>query len=251
MAASVDLLAVQGSKALKSRAAPSSPSRAPSHPQPDTTMLRRLAATLLLSALPRGAPLSLREVAGAPLRLVGLGGREEPYLVEFYGIMCEQCDEMLGPMRRLEKKLGTKILKYEVWNDPAAYKLMQFLDKTPAGRSQCGGLPFFYNRKTGAVVCGATTEANLEDWAAGRKHAVVLTPPPSPDQIKVQGRVTGAKARQQRVANEKKRKAVEDMRDRQLEPGAAAGLGSKLPANPRLPKGLKPLGGDPAADAAP
>ena len=214
-------------------------------------MLRRLAATLLLSALPRGAPLSLRKVAGAPLRLVGLGGREEPYLVEFYGIMCEQCDEMLGPMRRLEKKLGTTILKYEVWNDPAAYKLMQFLDKTPAGRSQCGGLPFFYNRKTGAVVCGATTEANLEDWAAGRKHAVVLTPPPSPDQIKVQGRVTGAKARQQRVANEKKRKAVEDMRDRQLEPGAAAGLGSKLPANPRLPKGLKPLGGDPAADAAP
>ncbi|KAH8061061.1 hypothetical protein JL722_4355 [Aureococcus anophagefferens] len=214
-------------------------------------MLRRLAATLLLAALPRGAPLSLREVAGAPLRLVGLGGREEPYLVEFYGIMCEQCDEMLGPMRRLEKKLGTKILKYEVWNDPAAYKLMQFLDKTPAGRSQCGGLPFFYNRKTGAVVCGATTEANLEDWAAGRKHAVVLTPPPSPDQIKVQGRATGAKARQQRVANEKKRKAVEDMRDRQLEPGAAAGLGSKLrePAAARRSPRRRPGGGRGAVTA--
>jgi hypothetical protein len=161
-------------------------------------------------------------------------------------------------MRKLEKKLGTRILKYEVWNDPAAYKLMQFLDKNPSGKSQCGGLPFFYNRRTGAVVCGATTEANLENWARGRKHAVVLTPPPSAEQcgapaspslffffvaiyptrrIAVSARATGEKARRARLANEKKRAAVDKIRARN--PGAAAGLERAPPANPRLPRPLE------------
>ena len=163
--------------------------------------------------------------------------REEPYLVEFHGVVCEQCDEMKPVMRALERKLGTRFLKYEVWNDPAAYKLMQFLDKNPSGKSQCGGLPFFYNRRTGAVVCGATTEANLENWARGRKHAVVLTPPPSAEQIAISGRATGEKARRARAANEKKRAAVDTARA--ANPAAGGGLASKLPANPRLPPPLK------------
>ncbi|KAH8067421.1 hypothetical protein JL721_7531 [Aureococcus anophagefferens] len=163
--------------------------------------------------------------------------------------MCEQCDEMLGPMRRLEKKLGTKILKYEVWNDPAAYKLMQFLDKTPAGRSQCAGCP---SSTTGRRAPSSAARRRRRTRGLGRgpqarrrAHA-----PPPPDQIKVQGR-HGAKARQQRVANEKKRKAVEDMRDRQLEPGAAAGR-EQAPANPRRPRPLPSAatGGDGAVTRA-
>lgn len=211
--------------------------------------MRRAWLWLACVAFLAPAPVSgMRLKALNPLRLFR---GDEPYLIEFYGVMCEQCDEMIKPMKRLEKKLKTRILKYEVWNDPGAYKLMQFLDKNPAGRSQCGGLPFFYNRRTGCVVCGATTEANLEDWATGKKHAVVLTPPPSQEQIRVQGRVTGAKARQQRIANEKKRDAVEKMRARN--PAAAAGatksLADKLPSNPRMPAPLQPKG-ESADDAA-
>ena len=194
---------------------------------------------VLLSALVVSSAWAMRLKELNPLRLVM---REEPYLVEFHGVMCEQCDEMKPVMRRLERKLKTRFLKYEVWNDPASYKLMQFLDRNPSGRSQCGGLPFFYNRKTGACVCGATTEANLELWATGKKHAVVLTPPPSAEQIKVQSRVTGAKARQQRVANEKKRLAVEKMRSRNPKAApSSSSLADKLPSNPRLPKGVKAL----------
>merc|ERR1719238_2151031 len=70
-------------------------------------------------------------------------------------------------MSAVEKSLNTRILKWDVWSDPAAYKLMQFLDKGPDGRSKCGGLPFFYNRKTGKIVCGATRRSTRRRaWAA-------------------------------------------------------------------------------------
>jgi len=190
---------------------------------------------LLATVVASATALKLRELN--PLRALF---REEPYLVEFHASHAEQCDEMKPVMRRVERKLGTRFLKYEVWSDPAAYKLMQFLDKNPAGKSQCGGLPFFYNRKTGAVVCGATTEANLENWAKGVAHAVVLTPPPSAEAIAVAGRATGARARRGRLANAKKREAIEKMRG--ADPKRAAALEAARSAPPsarRLPPPLK------------
>merc|ERR1719247_1512197 len=98
-------------------------------------------------------------------------------------------------MSAVEKSLNTRILKWDVWSDPAAYKLMQFLDKGPDGRSKCGGLPFFYNRKTGKIVCGATTEKNLMNWAQGLKHEMVLSPPPSAEQKRVEEMQAKKKAR--------------------------------------------------------
>jgi hypothetical protein len=152
--------------------------------------------------------------------------REEPYLIEFHAAGADQCDEMKPAMGAVEKELNTRILKWDVWSDPAAYKLMQFLDKGPDGRSKCGGLPFFYNRKTGKIVCGATTEKNLMNWAQGLKHEMVLSPPPSAEQKRVQQRVTGREARIARQAFERKKKLVEEMqakkRARGTVPAAAA-----------------------------
>ena len=148
--------------------------------------------------------------------------REEPYLIEFHAAGADQCDEMKPAMTAVEKELGTRILKWDVWSDPAAYKLMQFLDKGPDGRSKCGGLPFFYNRKTGKIVCGATTEKNLMNWATGLKHEMVLSPPPSAEQKRVQQRVTGREARIARQAFERKKKLVAEMQAKKKARGAAA-----------------------------
>ena len=148
--------------------------------------------------------------------------REEPYLIEFHAAGADQCDEMKPAMSAVEKELGTRILKWDVWSDPAAYKLMQFLDKGPDGRSKCGGLPFFYNRKTGKIVCGATTEKNLMNWATGLKHEMVLSPPPSAEQKRVQQRVTGREARIARQAFERKKKLVAEMQAKKRARGAAA-----------------------------
>ena len=93
--------------------------------------------------------------------------REEPYLIEFHAAGADQCDEMKPAMSAVEKELNTRILKWDVWSDPAAYKLMQFLDKGPDGRSKCGGLPFFYNRKTGGLE--TTFKANKMQK---RKHQI-------------------------------------------------------------------------------
>jgi len=58
--------------------------------------------------------------------------------------------------------------------------------------------------------------------------------------IAVSARATGEKARRARLANEKKRAAVDKLRAKNS--GAAAGLERKLPANPRLPPPLKEEG---------
>ena len=155
--------------------------------------------------------------------------REEPYLIEFHAAGADQCDEMKPAMSAVEKSLNTRILKWDVWSDPAAYKLMQFLDKGPDGRSKCGGLPFFYNRKTGKIVCGATTEKNLMNWAQGLKHEMVLSPPPSAEQKRVQQRVTGREARIARQAFERKKKLVEEMQAKKRARGAPAAPGAAAP----------------------
>ena len=154
--------------------------------------------------------------------------REEPYLIEFHA-GADQCDEMKPAMSAVEKELNTRILKWDVWSDPVAYKLMQFLDKGPDGRSKCGGLPFFYNRKTGKIVCGATTEKNLMNWAQGLKHEMVLSPPPSAEQKRVQQRVTGREARIARQAFERKKKLVEEMQAKKKARGASAAPSAAAP----------------------
>ena len=44
-----------------------------------------------------------------------------------------------------------------------AQELLSKMDK-----QRCGGVPFFYNKDTKLSICGATTEANLRQWALGK-----------------------------------------------------------------------------------
>mmetsp|Transcript_40715 Transcript_40715/g.66049 ORF Transcript_40715/g.66049 Transcript_40715/m.66049 type:complete len:151 (+) Transcript_40715:69-521(+) len=84
-------------------------------------------------------------------------------LMEFYGIGCDHCDDMKPKIHEVERELGRSFARYEVWYNQKNLQILQKLDQ-----GFCGGIPFFYNRKTRDYICGATTTENLRNWATGR-----------------------------------------------------------------------------------
>lgn len=97
----------------------------------------RLAAVIVLTTTvnPSGAKPGPRG-----LKSLAFLRRQEPYLVEFSGKSAEDEVRKMAPaVRRLEHKLKTRIVRFDIWNDPAAYKLFLLLDKSPNGKSLCGG----------------------------------------------------------------------------------------------------------------
>ena len=84
-------------------------------------------------------------------------------LIMFYGTECHFCHEMEPSIKKLEKELKIKIESIEVWHNSENAKLMQQYDK-----GFCGGVPFFYNKKTGKRICGFTSYENLKAWATGK-----------------------------------------------------------------------------------
>ncbi len=63
-------------------------------------------------------------------------------------------------MERLGDEMGIRIERIEVWHNEANAKLMKEYDK-----GYCGGVPFFYNKKTGKWICGAADYERLKQWA--------------------------------------------------------------------------------------
>jgi len=45
------------------------------------------------------------------------------------------------------------------------------------GYDECGTLPFYYNRRTGQAVCGATSYLNLKRWGTGHLQHLFQDPP--------------------------------------------------------------------------
>ena len=84
-------------------------------------------------------------------------------LIEFYGTNCPHCVTMAPLIERLEKEEGVKLEKFEVWHNAKNAEMMQKYDK-----GLCGGVPFFFNKKTGKWVCGATSYENFKKWALGK-----------------------------------------------------------------------------------
>lgn len=67
-------------------------------------------------------------------------------------------------VEQLEKEINVKVKRYEVWHDSDNAKLMQQYD-----RDFCGGVPFFYNKRTDEWICGATSYEKLKEWAKSKK----------------------------------------------------------------------------------
>lgn len=88
---------------------------------------------------------------------------EASNLIEFYGIECVHCRVMNPLIEKLEKEEGVKLKRIEVWHNDANAKLLQQID-----RGFCGGVPFFFNIKTGKWICGSTSYDKLKEWALGK-----------------------------------------------------------------------------------
>lgn len=99
--------------------------------------------------------------------------REQTDLLCFYGNDCEMCEFMAKYIKEFEAEHpGMKIRRFETWSNRENDKLRMMCDST----SGCGGVPFFYNRKTKAWICGATSYDNLRRWALGKSSASFLPP---------------------------------------------------------------------------
>lgn len=88
---------------------------------------------------------------------------DDEYLLDFYGTECYHCRKMDPLVERLEKETGVKVKKVEVWHNDENMRLLQQYDK-----DFCGGVPFFYNTKTGKWICGEATYEKLREWALGK-----------------------------------------------------------------------------------
>lgn len=81
-------------------------------------------------------------------------------LIDFYGKECPHCLRMMPLVERLEKEAGLKVERLEVWHDQENAKKLEEYDK-----GQCGGVPFFVNTETGAMICGEAPYEELKKWA--------------------------------------------------------------------------------------
>ncbi len=87
----------------------------------------------------------------------------ESHLLMFTGTECTHCHEMNPSVEKLEKEAKLKVEKLEVWHNAANMKRLQDVDK-----DLCGGIPFFFNSKTGKWICGSATYDKLKEWALGK-----------------------------------------------------------------------------------
>jgi thiol-disulfide isomerase/thioredoxin len=81
-------------------------------------------------------------------------------LIDFYGLECPHCHNMEPLVARLEKEANVKVDRIEVWHNEENAKKMEGYDK-----GRCGGVPFFMNTDTGAMICGEVPYEDLKSWA--------------------------------------------------------------------------------------
>lgn len=81
-------------------------------------------------------------------------------LINFYGKECPHCIKMKPLVERLEKELELKVEEVEVWHDAENAKKMEGYNK-----GRCGGVPFFMNTDTDAIICGEASYEELKEWA--------------------------------------------------------------------------------------
>lgn len=78
----------------------------------------------------------------------------------FTGTECTHCHEMDPLVEKLEKEIKVKVEKIEVWHNA---ENMAFLESVDQG--MCGGIPFFFNEKSGRKICGNVKYEKLKEWA--------------------------------------------------------------------------------------
>ena len=87
-------------------------------------------------------------------------------LIMFSGTECVHCKEM-DPLVEQRDKEGIHIEHVEVWHNAENAAFLESIDKNPDGSVFCGGIPLFYNEKTGKKLCGNQKIEKLRAWAKG------------------------------------------------------------------------------------
>lgn len=87
-------------------------------------------------------------------------------LIMFSGTECVHCKEMDPILDQLETE-GIYIEHVEVWHNAENAEWLEGIDKNPDGSVFCGGIPLFYNEKTGKKLCGNQKIEILRLWASG------------------------------------------------------------------------------------
>ena len=85
-------------------------------------------------------------------------------LIMFYGAECPHCHKMMPLVAKLEKETTLAVTQLETWHAPKNAALQKTYDK-----GSCGGVPFFYNEKTGKKICGEVPYDKLKAWAIASK----------------------------------------------------------------------------------
>ncbi len=84
---------------------------------------------------------------------------EKSHLLYFYGTECPHCERMLVFVKKIEAEKKVKIEIIEIWHNKKNELMMEGYDK-----EGCGGVPFFYNTKTKAWLCGEVSYKEIEKW---------------------------------------------------------------------------------------
>lgn len=61
---------------------------------------------------------------------------------------------------QVSKDIGVEIARLEVWHDK---ENLQKLNQCDDG--SCGGVPFFFNEKSGKTICGEASYEQIKEWA--------------------------------------------------------------------------------------
>jgi len=71
---------------------------------------------------------------------------------------------MMPLAEELEREMGFKFLKKEIWYNDKNKKEFVFLKYL--GISSCNGLfiPVFYNKKDNKIICGEMSKVKLKEW---------------------------------------------------------------------------------------
>ena len=88
-------------------------------------------------------------------------------LIMFSGTECEHCKDMDPLVEQLEKELNVEVEFIEVWHNAENAAWLEQIDKNTDGSVFCGGIPLFYNEKTGKKLCGNQKYEKLKAWALG------------------------------------------------------------------------------------
>ena len=84
---------------------------------------------------------------------------DNSYIMEFHHDGCDHAEQMEPVLQRLEDDLDTKVRRINVSRRKEFFQLLHAV-----GHDECGSFPFYYNRRTGQAVCGATSYMNLRRY---------------------------------------------------------------------------------------